>query len=128
MTRIGFVGLGSMGLPMAKVLAAKGFAVAGYDIRPGAAQELAAAGGKAADSVGDALAGAELAILMVVNAAQAESVLFDSNAIARLAPGAVVAVMATCPPAKALALASRVRAAGFGFIDAPVSGGVVGAT
>ncbi|MCB1534271.1 MAG: NAD(P)-dependent oxidoreductase [Rhodoblastus sp.] len=128
MTRIGFVGLGSMGLPMAKVLAAKGFAVAGYDIRPGAAQELAAAGGKAADSVGDALAGADVAILMVVNAAQAESVLFDSNAIARLAPGAVVAVMATCPPAKAQALASRVRAAGFGFIDAPVSGGVVGAT
>ncbi len=128
MTRIGFVGLGSMGLPMAKVLATQGFTVTGFDLRPGAAHELAAAGGKAADSVGDALSGADVAILMVVNAAQAESVLFDSNAIARLAPGAVVAVMATCPPAKAEALANRVRAAGFGFIDAPVSGGVVGAT
>ena len=60
--------------------------------------------------------------------AQAESVLFDSNAIARLAPGAVVSLMATCPPAKAAALAERVRAAGYGFVDAPVSGGVVGAT
>lgn len=128
MQRIGFVGLGSMGLPMAKVLAAKGFAVTGFDLRAAAMQELAGAGGKAADSVGDALAGADVAILMVVNAAQAESVLFDSNAIARLAPGAVVAVMATCPPAKAQALAERVRAAGFGFVDAPVSGGVVGAT
>lgn len=128
MTRIGFVGLGSMGLPMARVLAAKGFAVTGFDLRAAAMQELAAAGGKAADSVGDALAGADVAILMVVNAAQAESVLFDSNAIARLAPGAVVMVMATCPPAKAQALAARVKAAGFGFVDAPVSGGVVGAT
>ena len=71
MTRIGFVGLGSMGLPMAKVLAAKGFAVTGFDLRAAAMQELAAAGGKAADSVGDALAGAEVAIPMLVNAAQA---------------------------------------------------------
>ena len=51
MTRIGFVGLGSMGLPMAKVLVAKGFAVTGYDLRAGAAQELAAAGGRAAASL-----------------------------------------------------------------------------
>ena len=97
MTRIGFVGLGSMGLPMAKVLAAKGFAVAGFDLRAAATQELALAGGKAADSVGDALAGADIAILMVVNASQAESVLFDSNAIARLAPGAV-AITCTFQP------------------------------
>ena len=44
MTRIGFVGLGSMGLPMARVLAAKGFAVTGFDLRAAAMQELAAAG------------------------------------------------------------------------------------
>ena len=128
MMNIGFIGLGSMGLPMARNLVAKGFDVTGYDLRAAAAAELAAAGGKAAANVGDALANADLAILMVVNAAQAESVLFDSNAIARLAPGAVVVVMATCPPAKAAALAERVQAAGFGFVDAPVSGGVVGAT
>jgi L-threonate 2-dehydrogenase len=127
MTRIAFIGLGSMGLPMARNLAAKGFAVAGFDLRPAAGQELAAAGGTAAASVGEAFAGADVAILMVVNAGQAESALFDTNAIARLAPGAVVMVMATCPPAKTAALARRVQAAGFGFVDAPVSGGVVGA-
>lgn len=128
MKKIGFVGLGSMGLPMAKNLAAKGFDVAGFDLRASAMEGLARAGGKAAASVGDAFADADVAILMVVNAAQAESVLFDTNAIARLAPGAVVMVMATCPPAKAAALADKVKAAGFGFVDAPVSGGVVGAT
>lgn len=126
--RIGFVGLGAMGLPMARTLAAKGFEVAGYDLRADAVRELAAGGGKAVESVGDALADADIAILMVVNAAQAQSVLFDSNAIARLAAGAIVIVMATCPPAAVKALAARVRAAGFGFIDAPVSGGVGGAT
>jgi L-threonate 2-dehydrogenase len=128
MTKVAFIGLGSMGLPMAKNLAAKGFAVCGFDLRAAATAELEKSGGKAAASVGDAFAGAEIAILMVVNAAQAESVLFDSNAIARLAPGAVVVVMATCPPAKTAALAERVTAAGYGFVDAPVSGGVVGAT
>jgi 3-hydroxyisobutyrate dehydrogenase len=127
MTKIGFIGLGSMGLPMAQNLAAKGFEVAGYDLRKAAIDELVAHGGRSAANVGDALADAELAILMVVNAAQAESVLFDTNAIARLAKDAVVVVMATCPPAKAAALAKRVEGAGFGFVDAPVSGGVVGA-
>ncbi len=126
--RVGFVGLGSMGLPMAKNLVAKGFDVAGFDLRTAAVDELKAAGGRGAASVGDAFDRADLAVLMVVNAAQAESVLFETNAIARLAPGAVVMVMATCPPAKAIALAERVKAAGFDFVDAPVSGGVVGAT
>jgi L-threonate 2-dehydrogenase len=128
MTKIGFIGLGSMGLPMAKNLAAKGFVVTGYDLRKAAVDDLVAHGGKPSANVGDALADADLAILMVVNAAQAESVLFDTKAIARLAPGAVVVVMATCPPARAAALAKRVESAGFGFVDAPVSGGVVGAT
>ncbi|MDE2361308.1 MAG: NAD(P)-dependent oxidoreductase [Hyphomicrobiales bacterium] len=116
-----------MGLPMAKNLLKRGFSVKGFDLRAAAMEELARNGGRGADSVGDALADADLAILMVVNAGQAESALFDANAIARLSPGAVVAVMATCPPAKMAALAARVKAAGFGFVDAPVSGGMVGA-
>ena len=56
MTKVGFVGLGSMGLPMAKNLAAKGFAVTGFDLRAEAVKDLAGAGGKAAANVGDALA------------------------------------------------------------------------
>ena len=65
---------------------------------------------------------------MVVDAAQAEEILFAPDTLSALAPWAAVILMATCPPAAVAALAKRVIAAGFGFVDAPVSGGVVGAT
>ena len=125
--RIGFVGLGAMGLPMARNLAARGFAVRGYDIRPEARTALSAAGGVAADSPAGAFDGADAAVLMVVDAAQAESVLFAAGVLTALAPGAVVILMATAPPERVAAIAERVLAAGYGFVDAPVSGGVVGA-
>lgn len=125
--RIAFVGLGSMGLPMACNLVAAGFPVAGYDMRATAVQKLAALGGEAATSTAEAFAGADFAILMVVNIAQAEDVLFASGAIKALAAGATVILMATCPPAAVVNLAERVNGAGFAFLDAPVSGGVVGA-
>ena len=125
--RIGFVGLGAMGLPMAKNLVAGGFAVQGYDIRPEARSALSAAGGVAADSPAGAFDGTDAAVLMVVDLIQAESVLFDADALTALAPGAVVILMATAPPQRVAAIAERVRAAGYGFVDAPVSGGVVGA-
>ena len=125
--RVGFIGLGAMGLPMAENLARAGNAVRGYDIRDAAGKALAAAGGIAALSAADALKDADFAILMVVNAAQAEEVLFSGDALLSLAPGATVILMATCPPGTVASLAARIEAAGFVFVDAPVSGGVVGA-
>ena len=65
-------------------------------------------------------------ILMVVDAGQAEAVLFGAGARC-LAEGATAALMATCPPGIVAALAERIAATGRRFIDAPVSGGVVGA-
>jgi putative dehydrogenase len=67
-------------------------------------------------------------VLMVVNAAQAEQVLFADGALDALAPGGIVVLMATCAPGAVGALAARVLAAGRRFVDAPVSGGVVGAS
>ena len=127
LTTIGFVGLGAMGLPMAINLIGPGTAVRGYDVRAEARDALVAEGGGAATSAIAAFDGADYAILMVVNAAQAEDVLFTGDAMAKLAPGATVILMATCPPGAVAKLAARVEAAGFNFIDAPVSGGVVGA-
>jgi 3-hydroxyisobutyrate dehydrogenase len=117
-----------MGMPMAKNLIAKGFSVRGYDVRASARGDLAMAGAQDTPTIADAFAGADFAVLMVVNAAQAEDVLFGGDALAGLNPGAIVCLMATCPPASVTALAKRIIAAGFGFVDAPVSGGVVGAT
>lgn len=127
MKTIGFVGLGSMGLPMAINLGKAGFAVTGFDLRAEARGALHAAGGRAAATLVEAFAGRDVAVLMVVNAAQAEDILFGQGALTRLAPGGTVILMATCPPAAVAALATRVEAAGHALVDAPVSGGVVGA-
>jgi L-threonate 2-dehydrogenase len=127
MTTVGFIGLGSMGLPMAKNLAARGFAVRGFDIRPGAIDSLAEAGGARACAPADAAVGADVLVLMVVNAAQAEAVLFEGGALAALPKNSIVVLMATCPPRAVELIAARVVEAGRSFVDAPVSGGVVGA-
>lgn len=127
MTTVAFIGLGSMGMPMAKNLVARGFTVRGFDVRPAAAEALAAAGGTRAASVAEALAGADVAVLMVVNAAQAEAVLFADGGLAALPENGIVVLMATCSPCSVEAIAARVLEAGRRFVDAPVSGGVVGA-
>jgi len=127
MKKIGFVGLGAIGLPMATNLVKEGFDVRGYDVRPEAVSTFAAAGGIPAASAAEAASEADLLILMVVNAAQAEMVLFDAGAAAALPEGGVVALMSTCPPGAVANLAARVGEAGRRFVDAPVSGGVAGA-
>ncbi|AUH32244.1 NAD(P)-dependent oxidoreductase [Paracoccus tegillarcae] len=125
--RIGFVGLGSMGLPMACNLAAAGYAVSGHDIRAEPMATLRADGGTEAKTALDAAQGADLLILMVVNAAQARQVLLDQGAAAAMAEGGVIALMSTCAPGEVEALASAVAETGRMLVDAPVSGGVVGA-
>ena len=127
MTTVGFIGLGSMGLPMARSLAARGFPVRGFDVRPDAVMALSQAGGTPAASVAEAAAGADALVLMVVNAAQAEAILFADGALAAMSEDGTVVLTATCPPGAVEAIAARVVAAGRHFVDAPVSGGVVGA-
>lgn len=112
---------------MAQALLAGGFTVHGWDLRADSREALAASGGLPAESAAAAATGADALVLMVVNAAQAETVLFDEGALAALPPQGIVVLMATCPPAAVVAIAERVQASGRGFVDAPVSGGVAGA-
>lgn len=127
LSRLAFVGLGAMGLPMAINLVAAGFPVHGYDLRPESRKALETAGGTAAETPIEAADGADAVLLMVVNVAQAETVLFTEGALDALAPDGIVVLMATCPPLAVEHLAERVAARGRRFVDAPVSGGVVGA-
>jgi len=127
MATIGFVGLGAMGLPMANNLVRARHQVRGFDTRAKVVEEFARGGGHSAGSVADAARGAEALVLMVVNASQAESVLFEGGALEALPPNGIVILMATCPPGAVEAIAKRVTGAGRRFVDAPVSGGVVGA-
>ena len=124
---IAFIGLGSMGTPMARNLMSAGFPLAGYDLNSNAVAAFAANGGKPAVTSQAAAAGADAVILMVVNAAQAEQALFEGGVLDALAPAGTVVLMATCPPGAVKTMAARVEKTGRSFLDAPVSGGVAGA-
>jgi 3-hydroxyisobutyrate dehydrogenase len=125
---IAFVGLGAMGFAMAENLIKHQRRVVGFDVRPETLKRFEAVGGTSAATVPAACAGADTLIIMTVNADQAEDVLFAKGGCDALAPGATVIVMATCAPARVAAIAEKVALTGRYFIDAPVSGGVVGAT
>lgn len=124
---IAFVGLGAMGAPMAENLVKRQFRVTGFDKRESAREALVSAGGHAAESAATAAKDADALVMMVVNAAQARSVLFEAGALAALAPSASVLLMATCPPGEVEAIAMEVTKTGRHFVDAPVSGGISGA-
>jgi len=98
MTTIAFAGLGSMGLPMARNLLQRGFTVRGFDVNARALEALTGHGGQPFTTAAAAAQGAPVLLLMVVNAAQAEAVLFEGGALEALAPGAVVCLMATPSP------------------------------
>jgi 3-hydroxyisobutyrate dehydrogenase len=123
-TRVGWVGLGAMGSPMAGCLARAGFAVTAYDIDPARAEALAGDGVAPATSIADAAAGSDVLGVMVATPDQVESVLFgDDPAADALPPGAVVVVMATVGPAPVRQWAQRLGEKQVDLVDAPVSGG-----
>ena len=125
--KIGFLGLGAMGMPMAENLIKKQYSVTGFDVRPESVSTFEALGGKGAATAAQAAANADVLIVMVVNAAQAESVLFDAGALDAMASAGTVVLMATCAPSAVKSIAARIAATGRHIIDAPVSGGIIGA-
>jgi L-threonate 2-dehydrogenase len=126
--KVGFVGLGAMGMGMATQLLKKGFQVAAVDTREEVKPRWTAAGGEWCESPADAAIDADVFVAMVVNAEQIESVLFsEKGAIKNLRPKSVIVATSTVSPAFSRALGKRLDEAGYLFIDAPVSGGVVGA-
>ncbi|MCJ7872014.1 L-threonate dehydrogenase [Phaeobacter sp. J2-8] len=128
MSDTAIIGLGSMGMGMARSALAAGIALKGYDIYAPSRDAFAEFGGTACDSVAEAARGVELLVLMVVNAAQAEDVLFGENgATAELASGATVMLCSTVAPSEARAIAAKLGDLGYDMLDAPVSGGKVGA-
>ncbi len=126
--RVGFIGLGAMGLPMAANLVGAGHDVSGFDLKPATMQAFTAAGGRAAASAAQAAEGAAILILMVVNGDQAKTVLFgEAGVAAALAANAIVLAACTQPPGQAAELALSLAGRQLRMLDCPVSGGVVGA-
>lgn len=122
--RVGFVGLGAMGLGMAKSLLRAGLQVTGYDVNAAAVDTFVAAGGHRAATVAQAGQDADILLLMVLNAEQSESVLFGpSGAVQALRPNSLVMLCSTVSPAFVRSVAERLAAYQINLLDAPVSGG-----
>ncbi|WP_410586900.1 2-hydroxy-3-oxopropionate reductase [Amycolatopsis sp. lyj-23] len=126
--KLGFIGLGVMGAPMAAHLVAAGHDVSGYDVSRVAGEKLEAAGGRAADGVADAVAGADVVITMLPNHPQVEAVVLAAGGVLDTAgPGTLLIDMSTIRPETSIAVAEAARDKGIRVLDAPVSGGQAGA-
>ncbi len=118
--KIGFIGLGNMGAPMAANLAAAGHEVTGYDVAGAVA-----AGVAGAPCAAEAAAQADVVITMLPNGEILRAV--ASQVIPAMLPGAVLLDCSTVDVDSARAVAEQAQAAGLGALDAPVSGGIGGA-
>ncbi|MEM5315302.1 3-hydroxyisobutyrate dehydrogenase [Paraburkholderia sp. JHI869] len=126
--KIGFVGLGHMGAPMALNLLKAGHTVAVFDLSTSAMQALAEAGAQKAVSAKAAASGAECVITMLPAAAHVHSVLTaEDGVLAGIAKGVTIIDSSTIDPASVKAFAKLAAAQGNAFVDAPVSGGTGGA-
>lgn len=116
------VGLGSMGYGAALSLLKQGFQTTGYDLNAEACKHFEADGGRAITRLED-VSQIDCVLIFVVNAMQAEQVLFQSALDRALNPNALIINCVTLAPSKAIEMAKHVHARGLQYIDAPVSGG-----
>lgn len=123
--RIGYVGVGLMGLPMAKRLLSLGYSVRAYDISPQSVSAARAAGAAAASSAADAAQGVDLVLLNLPTPDAVEAAVFGENGVSSsLRPPQLLIDFSTNKVYQTKAFAQRLREkTGAGWIDAPVSGG-----
>jgi len=125
---VGFIGLGVMGRPMASHLLTKGHRLIVHSRSRGPVDELAAKGAAPASSPAEVARQASVVITMLPDTPDVELVLAGPHGVlAGLRPGATVIDMSSISPVAARQLATRVAAAGGAMLDAPVSGGEIGA-
>jgi 3-hydroxyisobutyrate dehydrogenase len=128
MATIGFIGLGHMGLPMARNLVKAGHTVHGFDLSATAVEALAGAGGVAAGSIPKAVAGAEIVVSMLPEGRHVRAVYLDQGGVFLSAlTSALLVDCSTIDVETARTVSAAAAARGFAMLDAPVSGGVGGA-
>jgi len=125
---VGFVGLGTMGREMALNLLKAGFAVCAYDVRKEAIDDLVAQGATGAQSPADAARDADIIISMLPDTPQVEEIVYGEGGLLSALPrGRLLVDMSTISPVAVRRMHADLKAAGVAFLDAPVSGGPVGA-
>ena len=128
MTQIAFIGLGHMGLPMARNLLNAGHSLSVFDLVASAVDELAAQGARAASSAADAVSAAEVVISMLPASRHVEGLyLGDAGLLSVIAPGSLVLECSTIAPEAARKVHQAAATRGIALLDAPVSGGTAGA-
>lgn len=122
--KVGWIGLGAMGAPMALVTAAAGHTVTAFDMNPAALEAVSPQVASASSAV-EAVADADAVVIMVATGAQLQAVLFGDAGIAQaLSADTTVLVMSTVGPAAVEIAAAQLAPVTTHFVDAPVSGGV----
>lgn len=125
--KIAFLGTGLMGAPMARRLARAGYPLTVWNRDPIKAKVLASDGARVAGSPAEAVAGADIVFTMLTDRNSVGEVLFGSGCAQAMRRGAVVVDTSSIAPPAAKDHAARLAALGIDYLDAPVSGGVVGA-
>ena len=128
MRRVGIVGLGDMGMGMAKNIIKGGFPLTGFDLRETRLKELESIGGKGAASCRDVGESSDAVFVMVLNGDQVKDVIFGDDGLTKgLKAGATIIVSATIHPSEVKELVASLADMGIHLIDTPVSGGKSGA-
>ena len=126
--KVGFVGLGIMGAPMAGHLQKGGHALCLFDLMPELSGDLLTGGAMARDSGRAVAEASDIVILMVPDTPDVAAALFADNCVAQgLSPGKLVIDMSSISPTATTDFANRINDLGCDYLDAPVSGGSVGA-
>nr|WP_294503029.1 NAD(P)-dependent oxidoreductase [uncultured Rhodopila sp.] len=125
---IGFLGTGLMGAPQARNIRKAGFNVTAWNRSRAKAEALVADGATVADTPADAVRDADIVVIMLENGPIVTDVMFTRGACAAMRPGTLVVDMSSIKPFEAQDHARRLAASGIRHVDAPVSGGTVGAT
>ena len=125
--RIAFIGIGLMGLPMAKRLCEAGLQPHVWNRTRAKAEPLAALGAKVHDTLAQAVRDADIVVTMLEDGKVVESVLFADGLAQALQRGSLLIDMSSIQPAQSRSHGQRLAALGVGYLDAPVSGGTLGA-
>ena len=126
---VAFIGLGAMGRPMMENVLKKGFSVTAYDVVPAAVEAAVKLGAKRAGSSAEAAKAGDIVVTIVPSASHVENVYLGKGGVLEgVAQGRLCVDMSTVDPGTSMKVHAALQARGVRFIDAPVSGGVNGAT
>ncbi len=127
MAKVGFIGLGNMGGPMVRNLIKAGHSLKVYDLSEDAINFAVQAGAVATKSVKEASSEVDFVVTMVPVGSNVREIFLEDGILAAAAPGTVMIDSSTIDVGSAQAVHEAAKSAGFNMIDAPVSGGVIGA-